>query len=308
MFGRFVRDARYAALEATSVAAGLGSSSVEAEHLLIAIASGNSKAAHALKDVGLEPQELRDALVRDFERVLGTVGIDAAGVDLPANCRRTKPSWGTSAKLGARARGQGGQAQRRHQDRHRAHPPRAARRRARHRAAHPRRRGHRPRRAHGPALRIRAATPADVGAVLELWASPAPPTPSPRTRRRRSSARWARSSSPKWTGSSSAVIAAFDGWRGNFYRLAVAPARRRRGSARRSSAPARSASAHGAGLSRRWSPTRRSTPARSGPPSATRPTRRSGDTSKSSRRAPPRTTARRGAPLPRRAPPRARRP
>ena len=32
--------------------------------------------------------------------MLGTVGIDAGGVDLPANCRRTKPSWGTSAKLG----------------------------------------------------------------------------------------------------------------------------------------------------------------------------------------------------------------
>ena len=98
MFERFVRDARYAALEATSVAAGLGSSSVEAEHLLISIASGNSQAAHALKDVGLEPQELRDALVRDFERTLANVGIDASGVDLPANCRRTKPSWGTSAK------------------------------------------------------------------------------------------------------------------------------------------------------------------------------------------------------------------
>ena len=38
MLGRFVRDARYAALEATSVAAGLGSSCVEAEHLLISIA------------------------------------------------------------------------------------------------------------------------------------------------------------------------------------------------------------------------------------------------------------------------------
>ena len=100
MFERFVRDARYAALEATSVAAGLGSSSVEAEPLLISIASGNSTAAHALKDVGLEPQELRDALIRDFERVLGTVGIDASGVDLPANCRRTKPDWGTSAKQG----------------------------------------------------------------------------------------------------------------------------------------------------------------------------------------------------------------
>src|SRR5215207_6347042 len=100
MFERFGRDARYAALEATSVAAGLGSNSVEAEHLLISIASGNSTAAHALRDVGLEPLELRDALQRDFERVLSNVGIDASGVDLPANCRRTKPSWGTSAKQG----------------------------------------------------------------------------------------------------------------------------------------------------------------------------------------------------------------
>ena len=100
MFERFGRDAKYAALEATSVAAGLGSSSVEAEHLLISIASGNSPAGHALKNVGLEPHELRDALQRDFERVLNNVGIDASGVDLPANCRRTKPSWGTSAKQG----------------------------------------------------------------------------------------------------------------------------------------------------------------------------------------------------------------
>jgi ATP-dependent Clp protease ATP-binding subunit ClpA len=100
MFERFVRDARYTALQATSVAAGLGSSTVEAEHLLISIASGNSRAAYALRDVGLEPEELREALQRDFERVLGNVGIDASGIDLPANCRRTKPSWGTSAKQG----------------------------------------------------------------------------------------------------------------------------------------------------------------------------------------------------------------
>jgi ATP-dependent Clp protease ATP-binding subunit ClpA len=100
MFERFVRDAKYAALEATSVAAGLGSSSVEAEHLLISIASGKSTAAYALRDVGLEPEEIREAIQRDFERVLRNVGIDAGGVDLPANCRRTKPSWGTSAKQG----------------------------------------------------------------------------------------------------------------------------------------------------------------------------------------------------------------
>ena len=32
--------------------------------------------------------------------MLGNVGIDASGVDLPANCRRTKPRWGASAKQG----------------------------------------------------------------------------------------------------------------------------------------------------------------------------------------------------------------
>ena len=42
MFERFVRDAHYAALEATSVAAGLGSDSVEAEHLLISLAAGTT--------------------------------------------------------------------------------------------------------------------------------------------------------------------------------------------------------------------------------------------------------------------------
>ena len=100
MFERFVRDARIVALEATSVAAGLGSSSVEAEHLLISIASGDSRAGAALREVGLDAPELRDAVQRDFERVLGRVGIDASGVDLPANCRRTKPRWGASAKQG----------------------------------------------------------------------------------------------------------------------------------------------------------------------------------------------------------------
>src|SRR5256885_1153650 len=79
MFERFVGEARLAALEATSVAAGLGSSSVEAEHLLISIASTSTRAGHALRGAGLEPQELRDATQRDFERVLQNVGIDATG-------------------------------------------------------------------------------------------------------------------------------------------------------------------------------------------------------------------------------------
>jgi ATP-dependent Clp protease ATP-binding subunit ClpA len=100
MFERFAGEARRAALEATSVAAGLGSSSVEAEHLLISIASGDSRAGAALREAGLDAPELRDAVQRDFERVLHNVGIDASGVDLPANCRSDKPRWGASAKQG----------------------------------------------------------------------------------------------------------------------------------------------------------------------------------------------------------------
>ena len=98
MFQRFVRDARRVALEANSVAAGLGSPSVEAEHLLVSLASTPHPAGAALRELGLDAQEVRDAIQRDFERVLGRVGIDASGIDLSANCRRTKPSWGTSAK------------------------------------------------------------------------------------------------------------------------------------------------------------------------------------------------------------------
>jgi D-alanyl-D-alanine carboxypeptidase len=99
MFERFVREARMVALEATSVAAGLGSDSVEAEHLLVSLAAGNTPAGAALRDAGLDAPELRDAIRRDFERSLAHVGID--GIDLPAaRCRSGRPSWGTSAKQG----------------------------------------------------------------------------------------------------------------------------------------------------------------------------------------------------------------
>jgi len=100
MFERFVGDARRVALQANSVAAGLGSPSVEAEHLLVSIAASPHRAGDALRDVGLDAAELHDAIQRDFERVLGRVGIDASGVDMSANCRRTKPRWGASAKQG----------------------------------------------------------------------------------------------------------------------------------------------------------------------------------------------------------------
>jgi ATP-dependent Clp protease ATP-binding subunit ClpA len=100
MFERFAHEARRVAVEANSVAAGLGAPSIEAEHLLISIASGNDPAGHALRDVGLDAHEVREAIQRDFARVLGRVGIDASGVTPSANCRRTKPRWGASATQG----------------------------------------------------------------------------------------------------------------------------------------------------------------------------------------------------------------
>ena len=143
MFERFVGDARRVALEATSVAAGLGSPSVEAEHLLVSIAASPHRAGDALRDVGLDSAELRDAIQRDFERVLGRVGIDASNMDISANCRRTKPRWGASAKQGLERALDGGQAPRRPPDRLRAHPARAAAGGARHGPAAARGRGHR---------------------------------------------------------------------------------------------------------------------------------------------------------------------
>jgi ATP-dependent Clp protease ATP-binding subunit ClpA len=100
MFERFVGEARHVALQAHSVAAGLGASSVEAEHLLVSLAGTQHPAGAALREVGLDSTELHEAIQRDFERVLAQVGIDASGVDISSNCRRTKLDWGASAKRG----------------------------------------------------------------------------------------------------------------------------------------------------------------------------------------------------------------
>ena len=97
------------------MAAGLGSSSVEAEHLLISIASGNSKAgARAQGRRARAPGAPRRAVQRDFERVLGTVGIDAERRRPRRQLPPHEAELGHVGQAGARARGQGGQAQRRH--------------------------------------------------------------------------------------------------------------------------------------------------------------------------------------------------
>ena len=123
MFDRFVRDARWVALEANSVAAGLASKRRGRASARLARV-GNSDAAYALRDVGLDPQELRD----------GSAARLRARARHPSASTRAASTSGQlpqqEAELGhlrqARPRARAREAKRRgdRQDRPRAHPPR----------------------------------------------------------------------------------------------------------------------------------------------------------------------------------------
>jgi ribosomal protein S18 acetylase RimI-like enzyme len=82
-------------------------------------------------------------------------------------------------------------------------------------------------------LRIRAAVPADLPAVLELWQS-ADVKPSPTDDLAALAALVAHDPEALLVVDDAGLIAGslvagFDGWRGNLYRLAVRPSHRRRG-------------------------------------------------------------------------------
>jgi ribosomal protein S18 acetylase RimI-like enzyme len=90
----------------------------------------------------------------------------------------------------------------------------------------------------GDTITIRAATAGDVEGILALWAVGR--TAHAVTEDRAEAVRLLLATDPQalWVAELGgaivgAVIAAWDGWRGNIYRLAVDPAHRRRGVARR---------------------------------------------------------------------------
>ena len=87
-----------------------------------------------------------------------------------------------------------------------------------------------------PGWRIRTAVAGDFPSVLALWAAAAGPTGLAETTERLSAlARTDREALLVAEAEGllvGALIAAWDGWRGSFYRLAVLPDRRRRGLAR----------------------------------------------------------------------------
>jgi ATP-dependent Clp protease ATP-binding subunit ClpA len=95
-FERFTKDARAAVLTASEKEArSSGQGTIEAEHLLLALA------AHPdLRELGLDHEALVAALVQEEERSLAAVGIAAGDFGLPVTrSRRPKPKLATSAKL-----------------------------------------------------------------------------------------------------------------------------------------------------------------------------------------------------------------
>ena len=77
------------------------SATIEACHLLLAIAGDPEPTAHELLgSVGLDQRAIRAALKREYERSLRTAGVSSVGYEQPRPSRLpAHPAIGTSAKL-----------------------------------------------------------------------------------------------------------------------------------------------------------------------------------------------------------------
>jgi ATP-dependent Clp protease ATP-binding subunit ClpA len=99
---RITREVRAAVLRAIEEQApALGSPTVEAEHLLLALAADRGRpAGRLLAEVGLDPDGLRAALDHETERSLAAVGVRLADFPLPdaPGAPRRTPKLATSAK------------------------------------------------------------------------------------------------------------------------------------------------------------------------------------------------------------------
>jgi ATP-dependent Clp protease ATP-binding subunit ClpA len=78
-----------------------GSATIEAQHLLLAIAGEREAGSHeVLASVGVDYRAIRDALDREFEHSLSAVGVSRAGFALPRPTGGSaQPKMGASAKL-----------------------------------------------------------------------------------------------------------------------------------------------------------------------------------------------------------------
>ncbi len=94
-FQRFTQDARAIVAAAREEAQSAEQGLIEAEHLLLALASHPH-----LRALGLDRDELADALAREEEHSLAAVGIAAVDYGAPATRRRFRdPRMARSAKV-----------------------------------------------------------------------------------------------------------------------------------------------------------------------------------------------------------------
>jgi ATP-dependent Clp protease ATP-binding subunit ClpA len=100
MFERFTREARTAVKAAEAEARELGSPTIEAEHLLLALTRADpaTAAGQALAEAGLDHDSVTDALDAERERSLIAVGISISDFDLPAPRPAARPRMAASAK------------------------------------------------------------------------------------------------------------------------------------------------------------------------------------------------------------------
>jgi ATP-dependent Clp protease ATP-binding subunit ClpA len=101
MFERFAKESKAVVIAAREEAVSMGAPTLEAEHLLLALArDSHSDAGRVLAQSGLDYDGVRTALEREFERSLAAVGVSAsafepADVSLPT---AGTPRWATSSK------------------------------------------------------------------------------------------------------------------------------------------------------------------------------------------------------------------
>jgi ATP-dependent Clp protease ATP-binding subunit ClpA len=97
MFERFTLSAREAVTEAEHRARDMGAMTVEAEHLLLAITSTDTRAARVLRAAGLDEEGLREALIAETTRSLAAVGVTVDALHFSPYVK--SPKFGHSAKL-----------------------------------------------------------------------------------------------------------------------------------------------------------------------------------------------------------------
>jgi ATP-dependent Clp protease ATP-binding subunit ClpA len=97
MLNRFTKEARLVVGDSVRIARDTGATTVEAEHLLLAVAKGDAPVARVLGDAGLDFDGLTAALHAETARSLAAVGVSADAPRFSPFVER--PRLATSAKL-----------------------------------------------------------------------------------------------------------------------------------------------------------------------------------------------------------------